>query len=262
MHGVHDDARARQALRPQPREHDLGALRARVRDGAVERAALHLQVVDVQALRIHPARRDVDDPRRRTAAQPPEQQLRQQKRRGDVGGERQLEPVGRHGPLRRQHAGVVDQHVEPRLACQELGREPAHVAEVAEVAPHDFDVAVAGALDNLRARLLAALGAAGQQPDARTEARESRGRGQTEARGRAAHVRHATVHRLELGVAPGVPAQPIAEVRVAREHGGVEAPVEHVVQRVAQSDHGYAGWSVPAKTCQASADFASRLNSM
>ncbi len=140
--------------------------------------------------------------------------------------------------------------------------EPAHVAEVAEVAPHDFDVAVAGALDNLRARLLAALGAAGQQPDARTEARESRGRGQTEARGRAGHDRDATVHRLELGVVPGVPAQPIAEVRVGREHGGVEASVEHVVQRVAQSDHGYTGWSVPAKTCQASADFASRLNSM
>ncbi len=184
------------------------------------------------------------------------------KRRGDVRGERQLQPVRRHGPLRGQHAGVVDQHVEPRLARQELGREAADVAEVAEVAQHHLDVRAAGALDDLRARLLAARGVAGQQPDARAEARESRGGRQSEARCRAGHERDAAVHPLELRVAPGVPAEPVADVRVAREHSGVEDPVEHVVERVARHDHGYAGWSVPAKTCHASADFASRLNSM
>ena len=209
-----------------------------------------------------PPERDVDDPRRRAAAQPPEQQLRQQERRGDVRGERQLQPVGRHRPLRRQHARVVDQHVEARLAREELGREAADVAEVAEVAPHDLDVRAGGALDDLRARLLGARGVAGEQPDARAESRESRGRRQPEARCRAGHERDAAVHPLELGVAPGVPAEPVADVRVAREHGGVEDPVEHVVERVARHRHGYAGWSVPAKTCQASADFASRLNSM
>jgi hypothetical protein len=62
------------------------------------------------------------------------QQVRQQERSEHVRRQRELVAVRGDRPLGREHARVVDQHVEARLSGGEARRERPHVAQVAHVA--------------------------------------------------------------------------------------------------------------------------------
>ena len=99
-------------------------------------------------------------------------------------------------------------------------------SQVAEVAEADLDVAVGRPCRDLRAGALAALLAAGEQPDGGAEAREALGGGEAEPRGRTGDEHDLPVHRRLLGGAPHASAHAIADARVARDDGAVEDRVE------------------------------------
>ncbi len=62
-----------------------------------------------------------------------QQQVRQQERRQMVDGEGHLDAVGGDRALTAHHAGIVDQHVEPRAAVGNRGGEPPHLVLPGEI---------------------------------------------------------------------------------------------------------------------------------
>ena len=108
---------------------------------AVEVAALELGVGGVEPRRVHATRGDADHPRPAAEPQCGQEQAREQEGPEDVGRERQLDAVVGPPPLGRQHAGVVDEHVEPVVAREKAGAEAPHVVEVREVAELDLEPA-------------------------------------------------------------------------------------------------------------------------
>ena len=155
-----------------------------------------------------------------------DQEVRQQERPEHVRRERELIAVGGERSLGRQHAGVVDEHVEARLLGGEARRERPHVVEVAEIAQAGPHVAVPGCRDYGRTRAFPARLAAREQPDARAQPREPLGGREAEPRGRARDEDRLAVHAPEVARAPHAPAQPVADVRIARDDGAVEQRVE------------------------------------
>jgi hypothetical protein len=149
----------------------------------------------MEPLHVHPARGDVDDPRRRARREQRDQQVRKQARSEHVRRKRELVAVRGERPLGREHAGVVDEDVEARLVGGEARGEGPHVAQVAHVAQTRPYVAVPGRLDHGSARSLSALLGAREQPDARAEPRKPLGGCQAEPRGRAGDEDRLAVHR-------------------------------------------------------------------
>ena len=134
--------RARAAQRS--REHHLGALAARVGDAPVELPRARLQVVDVQAPRVHAAGGHEEHARRRARDQALAQQAREQVRPEHVRRERQLEPLLGLAALARQHAGVVHEHVHrARRAASRRSAQAAHRAAQRDVDELAADVVVA-----------------------------------------------------------------------------------------------------------------------
>ena len=222
VHRVHDDTAAGEPLRPQLGEDHLRALGPRVHRRSVELLARGLQVLDMEPLRVHPPRGDVDDPRRSALREQGDQQVREQERSEHVRRKRELVAVRGERPLGRQHAGVVDEDVEARLVGGEARREGPHVAQVAHVAQIRPNVAVARRLDDGSARSLPALLAAREQPDARAETGKPVGGRQAESRGRTGDEDRLAVHRPKIVRVPRTAADPVSGARIARDDRAVE----------------------------------------
>jgi hypothetical protein len=121
-----------------------------------------LQVVEVEPAEgaAVGVRGEHDDPRRRAVLEQRQQLLREHEVPEVVDAEGGLEAVDRLGALAEDQAGVVDQHVEARVAGAELRREGADPGERGEVEAQALHRVVAGLAADLRERRLALLGAA------------------------------------------------------------------------------------------------------
>jgi hypothetical protein len=219
---MHDHPGAGEPLRPQLGEDHLRALGPRVHRRSVELLARGLQVLDMEPLRVHPARGDVDDPRRRALREHGDQQVREQERSEHVRRKRELVAFRGDRPLRRQHAGVVDEDVEARLVGGEARGEGPHVAQVADVAQTHPHVAVARGLDDSSARSLPTLLAAREQPHARAETGKPVGGRQAEPRGRTGHEDRVAVRRPKFVRVLRTAAAPVSGARIARDDRAVE----------------------------------------
>jgi hypothetical protein len=157
VHRVHNHSAARQLLCPELGEDHLRPLGARVSGWPVEPAALALQVIDPDPLRVHATGGHVDDPCGRAFLERRDQQVSQQIRADDVGREHELDPVGRERAFLCHHACVVDQHIEAWSVISKASGELPDRLEVAEIADPHVHVAVAGPLGDPVACLLTAL---------------------------------------------------------------------------------------------------------
>ena len=96
-------------------EQDIGELRAAVDLKPVVTLGA-LQVAEIEAHALVGDRRGGDDPRRRRGDELVAQRFGQHEIGHVVEGEGELEALGRHPPVGEEGAGVVDQHVDARLA--------------------------------------------------------------------------------------------------------------------------------------------------
>ena len=155
----------------------------------------------------------------------------------------QLDPIGRHSAFFGHHPGVVDQHIQARSPISKASGELPDRLELAEIADPHVHVAVTGPLDDPRARLLAALPAADDEPDRGAETRKALSGGQTKPRARARDQHHLALHPLQLRRAPSAAADPVADVREAGNHGAVEDVVEQRVDHALSERSGCWLWS-------------------
>ena len=129
MQTVGGDAAAREAARQLAREKNVAQL-----GGAVAtRALLLLQVLEVEPRAPMGRRCGVDHPGAAGRAQPLEQQMREHEVRHVVGREHELEAVLGALVARGDQAGVVHQHVDPRLGGGDLGGDPFHFPQARQV---------------------------------------------------------------------------------------------------------------------------------
>jgi hypothetical protein len=111
-------ARAEPLLQPDGEE-DVGRFRLTVGEPLLIRPLLELDVVEDHRRHVMAARADRDDAARRAAQQRRRQQTGEEKVAEVIRAELHLEAVARLGEGTSHDTGVVDQHVEPRMARQE-----------------------------------------------------------------------------------------------------------------------------------------------
>ncbi len=87
-----------------------------------------------------------------------------------IHGERLLEAVDRGAALQFHRAGVVHEHVQRRVAREEVVGEAADSGERREIGEQHVDARIAAALDDRLARALGALAIAADEHHVRAEA--------------------------------------------------------------------------------------------
>ena len=150
---------------------------------------------------------------------------RQQERADDVGRERQLDALRGARPLRRQHAGVVDQGVELAALGEEGGGEFADRVRAGDVAAPDAQQVVPGAAPRSPARTRSPL------PESRTSRWTPAPASARISQAAAPRPELAPVMRYVPPVRSGVGAklrfaQPVPDRAEARDDGEVEQPVD------------------------------------
>ena len=149
-----------------------------------------------------------------------------------------------------QHAGVVDEHVEARSLISKASANCRTDSQLAEIADPHVHVVVTGPLDDPRARLLAALRGCGRP--ARPWRRDARSPQRRPDRAPSvAPVTSTTlpVHRAQLRRVPAAAADPVADVRVAGDHGPVEQRRRAASRSCAQREVGLRLRSERSGTC-------------
>ena len=136
-------------LPPRRRDHSrierhLRPLRASVGTRTVVRLDGILEIVQVQALGVLPARRDRDDPRSRRSLEQWEQPTDQGERTDHQGREHRLDAVRSDPSLWVDRSGIVDDHVEARLGREDARDRGTDRAERAHVRDDGREPVLAG----------------------------------------------------------------------------------------------------------------------
>jgi len=169
---------------PLPHQGGLRPLRAGVRHRARVPTGPPLEVVEVQPLGVHAARRDGDHARAGRPPQQREQACDEGERTDHQHRQRRLDPVRTLGPLGEDRPGVVDHDVEARLGRDDAGGGVTDRRERAHVHDDDRELIAAVRLDELVAQTVEPLPAAPGEDDPGAQGRQGAGRRQAEPRRR------------------------------------------------------------------------------